>query len=138
MVAIAEGVADGIAADPTAHVEWARRVARGVAKAFRFAPASQEEAELEGEALLAMVGRSRAYIHRGGRDPLGAFRGYAYSYVRSQCVREARRIRNGGTYRTRREADLPPVEVSHLSVMKTPAGDPVELVDLRSLDTDPE
>lgn len=90
----------------TDHLKWARMIARGVRKAFQFIPGSQEEQDLEATAFLAIVELAKRFdptkVPPGG-DPVGAFRGWAAIEVRCRCQREARRLRNGGTYNTRRE-----------------------------------
>jgi hypothetical protein len=88
------------------HLEWAG----GVARAYAFDRTSQEEHDLKSAAYLAMVRCSRSFnldrVPVGG-DVGGAFRGFAHRYLQSECRREARRLRNGGTYNTRREHGQP-------------------------------
>jgi hypothetical protein len=42
-----------------------------------------------------------------GGDPEGAFRGWAYKFIRSKCKRLAKQLRNGGTYDTTRPENEP-------------------------------
>jgi hypothetical protein len=87
-------------------MRWARSIARNVRRAYHFLTGSQEEQDLEAMAYLAIVelaGRFEASKVPVGGDPIGAFRGWAAIEVRCRCQREARRLRNGGTYHTRRE-----------------------------------
>ena len=103
--------------DPTPHIKWARSIARGVRADFGFLKGSQEEQELEAEAYLALCRKAHSFdpsrVPPGG-DPAGAFRGYASSYIRCECRREARRLKNGGTYHTRNESGLQTIEVEDL------------------------
>jgi hypothetical protein len=100
------GSCPGIVIAITDHLKWARMIARGVRRSFQFKIGSQEEADLEATAYLAIVELVERFdiarVPIGG-DPNGAFRGWAAIAVRSCCQREARRLRNGGTYNTRRE-----------------------------------
>jgi hypothetical protein len=94
-----------ITIDPADHVEWARGIARTVRRAWHYAPGSQEEADLESEAVLCVCESAAAYeparaVKTG--DHFGAFRGWCKRDVQTACVREAERLRNGGTYNTRR------------------------------------
>ncbi|HEV3438070.1 MAG TPA: hypothetical protein VG122_11965 [Gemmata sp.] len=113
----------------TDHVNWARMIARGVRQAFQFVPRSQEEQDLEATAFLAIVELAQRFdptkVPPGG-DPIGAFRGWAAIDVRCRCQREARRLRNGGTYNTRREKAGKALVVERLR-------DESELIDPRSL-----
>jgi hypothetical protein len=96
----------GNAISVTDQLKWARMIARGVRQAFHFKIGSQEELDLEATAYLAiveLVGRFDAAKIPLGGDLNCAFRGWAAIGVRCRCQREARRLRNGGTYHTRRE-----------------------------------
>jgi hypothetical protein len=42
-----------------------------------------------------------------GGDPEGAFRGWAHDWIKSECVRYAKRLRNAGTYYTTRPENEP-------------------------------
>lgn len=90
----------------TDHLRWARAIARGVRRSFNFGLGSQEEQDLQSAAYLAVVDLVRRFdfarVPPSG-DARAAFRGWAAIEVRSRCRREARRLRNGGTYYTRRE-----------------------------------
>jgi hypothetical protein len=108
------------------HFQWAMGVARGVSRAYRFARGSQEESDLEQTAYLALVRCGLAFdaerVPVGG-DAGGAFRGYAHRELQSECRREARRLRNGGTYRTRREQGKSPVVAGPTSDLEGCDGD---------------
>lgn len=103
------------------HRAWAEGVAIGVARAFRFNSRSQEAADLKAVAVLVLVEKARRFdaskVPPGG-DPDGQFRGYCHPDVQGQCRREARRLRNGGTYKTRREAGLPTLVAQPISRIK--------------------
>lgn len=97
--------------DPLAHLGWARYVARKVRSEFGFGRRSQEEADLESVAYLALVKKVNtfdpaAWVPLGGDAGL-AFRGYAYRYLYYECRAEAERLRNGGTYHTRGKGRRP-------------------------------
>jgi hypothetical protein len=106
-----------IVIDVTEHVRWAKMIACGVRRSFHFKMGSQEEQDLEQTAYLAIVELVERFdptkIPNGG-DPDGAFRGWAIIEVRCRCQREARRLRNGGTYCTRREKNRKPLLVQRL------------------------
>lgn len=94
------------AIDPAAHFAWAADRAREVARRYRLGRGSQEELDLVQVACLTVVRKAGAYQPRlcpPDGDHGGLFRGWAAIDVRSECVRAARRLRNGGTYHTRRE-----------------------------------
>ncbi len=92
--------------DPIPHVNWARRLARAVARRFGFGLDYQETADLEQTALAelcAMAARfDPAQVPAGG-DLGRAFQGFAAAHIRGRCVRAAWQLRNGGTYRTTRQ-----------------------------------
>jgi hypothetical protein len=94
------------AIDVTAHLEWAKAVARGVGRVYLFRPGSQEVGDLTQFAYLMLVRYARAFdaerVPVGGNIG-GAFRGYCHRALRKELQREARRLRNGGVYHTRRE-----------------------------------
>jgi hypothetical protein len=113
----------------TDHLKWARMIARGVRQAFNLKLGSQEESDLEATAYLTLVELVKRFdvvkIPIGG-DPNSAFRGWAAICVRCRCQREARRLRNGGTYHTRREKSQKTIVVERLR-------NGPDLVDPRSL-----
>jgi hypothetical protein len=122
------------------HVKWGRMIARGVRQSFHFVKGSQEEEDLEATAFLAIVDLARRFdsakVPIDG-DPIGAFRGWAAIEVRCRCRREARRLRNGGTYHTRREEAGKALVVErllHLSELV----DPRSLVELDEPEPEPE
>ena len=98
-------------------MKWARAVARGIRRHYRFLSGSQEEKDLEAVAHLMLCRCAAKFdpskVPEGG-DPVGQFRGWAHPFLRGECQREARRLRNGGTYNTRRESGRDPVMVEDL------------------------
>ena len=88
--------------------------------------------DLEQTALLAMVRYAMTFdpsrVPADG-DVVGAFRGYAHRELQSECRREARRLRNGGTYRTRREKDRKPIIPESLQDFVTPTACYGDLLD---------
>jgi hypothetical protein len=113
----------------TDHLKWARMIARGVRQAFNFKVGSQEESDLEATAyltLVELVKRFDAVKLPIGGDPNSAFRGWAAIGVRCRCQREARRLRNGGTYHTRREKTRKTIVIERLK-------NGPDLIDPRSL-----
>lgn len=94
------------AIDPEPHIEWAKAIGAGVASNYNFAAGTEERADLEAAAVAELTARCRAFqpsrVPPGG-DAGGLLRGYAHQSIQKECRREAERLRNGGTYRTRRE-----------------------------------
>lgn len=94
------------AIDPEPHIVWARAIGAGVASEYQFAAGSQERADLEAAAAAELVAACHRFdvskIPPGG-DAGGLLRGYAHQALQKECRREAHRLRNGGTYRTRRD-----------------------------------
>jgi hypothetical protein len=118
----------------TDHMKWAQMIARGVRQAFHFKMGSQEEQDLEATAYLALVELMERFDPSkipSGVDPNHSFRGWAVLEVRCRCLREAYRLRNGGTYHTRREKAQKRVVVERL--INGP-----DMVDPRSLVDDDE
>jgi hypothetical protein len=110
-------------------MRWARSIARRVRRAFQFAVGSQEEEDLDATAYLTIVelaGRFDASKMPAGGDLVGAFRGWAAIEVKCRCQREARRLRNGGTYHTRREKSRESVVIERLQ-------DGPDMIDPRTL-----
>ena len=58
--------------------------------------------------------------------------GYARPDVLSECQREARRLRNGGTYNTRREEPGMSLMVQMASSIENDDGEPMNVVDYRA------
>ena len=140
--------AGGGAVDPNDHLKWVKAIARGVRADYRFGRGSQEEFDLEQTAAMALCRAAVAFdvetmaarngIAVADVELVGAFRGYASRYVRGECVREARRLRNGGTFHTRRERNADGskkrrIEVESADARRTPDGDRVELPDPRTV-----
>src|SRR5262249_12178505 len=107
------------------HLEWAEAIARNIGRYYKFRPRSQEVAELVQVAHLTLVRRwprfSPELVPAGG-DAHGQFRGWAHPHVRGECDREAKRLRNGGTYRTRSEKGKERVCVVGLPTRQTEHG----------------
>lgn len=85
---------------------WAREIAQEIRRDYSFRRMSQEAQDLEQVAYLVVVELAQRFDP--ARVPpdgnlVFAFRGWAAIEVRNRCRREARRLRNGGTYNTRRE-----------------------------------
>jgi hypothetical protein len=115
----------------TDHLKWARTIARGVSLAYYFRLGSQEEQDLVATAYLAIVelaARFDATRVAAGGDPNCAFRGWATIEIRCRCNREARRLRNGGTYKTRREKLKKALVIMRLK-KSNDLVDPLSLVD---------
>ena len=89
--------------DLEALIPWVRGIARGVRADYAFRAGSQEEMELEGVALLALVELSTRFDESrlpAGASLADAFRGWATDEIRSRCRRMAVQLRNGGTFKT--------------------------------------
>ncbi len=109
---------------------WAKGIARGVREDYGFLCGSQEEMELEGVALEALVELSYRLDEQRlppGGDLHGLFRGWASTEVRSRCQREAIRLRNGGTFRTTANADARAMRVEELPKAQCENGSEVTL-----------
>lgn len=122
----------GVGTDEFAkHVKWAKAVARGVRQHYRFLTGSQEEQDLEGVALVQLWRLAGEFdpnrVPEGGSF-YGAFHGWAHPFIRGECQRHCRRLRNGGTYNTRKETGRLPVLVEELPRRRGDHGD--EYVDL--------
>lgn len=78
------------------HLAWARGIARGVREDWGFAAGSFEEGELEGVALLRLSIQIQRFDESrlpAGGDLFGAVRGYSADWIRSDCRREAIRLK---------------------------------------------
>lgn len=115
------------AASALDHLDWAAGIAGKVARDFRLRGAERED--LVGVAHLAVCELLAKPVGRNGFDPSvmpagGSlpefFRGWAYLSVRCACVREAERLRGGGTFRTKRPGRV---------IVAAPLGDSGEWVD---------
>lgn len=85
--------------DPADHVRWARGIARGVRDDYGFGRDSEEGRELEAVAALELAKQITRFDE--GRVPadgdlFGAFRGSAAPWVRGECRRVARKLRERG------------------------------------------
>lgn len=87
------------------HIEWSQHVTRQMVRALGFDPKGQEGMDLLSVAtvtLLTLAKRFDVTLVPAGGSIDGQFRGWAWRYIRCECEREARRLRNGGTFRTKR------------------------------------
>lgn len=120
------------AIDVNDHLDWARRKARAVARLYRLS--GQECDDLVQTAYLALCRLAvawRADRSPNPADPVRAFRGYAKWDIRSECRREAKRLRAGGTIRTTlplfdSQGNPRSVVAEPASDLTTPAGDPFD------------
>jgi hypothetical protein len=122
--------------DMARNIKWAKAIARGIRKHYRFLTASQEERDLEGVALQTMwkcAGKfDPSRVPEGGSFD-GAFRGWCHPFIKGDVQREARRLRNGGTYHTRRETGREQVMVEELPWRRDESGSAyVDLIDHRA------
>jgi hypothetical protein len=134
-------------------IPWAKGIARGVRADYGHRAGSQEEMELEGVALLALVELSHRYdeqrLPKNG-NLVDAFRGWATDEIRSRCRRAAVQLRNGGTFRTTANPDARRLCVEPLPIergedgvevtlpAKAPPEEPEELEPWSVWDTTPE
>lgn len=105
------------------HLQWAARVARGVARYCGFRRGSQERAEVEATAAYHLVRKARLFraeLVPPGGDADMLFRGWVHASIRAECLREARRLRGGGTFRSPRAGRH--VRVEGLPVRRTADG----------------
>lgn len=121
--------------DVTNHLDWAAKIARSIAHAYKFVRQSQEEDDLVSIAHLTVVQKAVTFdpehVPEGG-DTGGAFRGWLHPHIVGFCRREARRLRNGGTYYTRREVAGVALVAEQMSEHVTSDGSPVEVPDLHT------
>lgn len=92
--------------DPTEHVAWAQEIGRKVRARYKFPKDSAEQEDLESVAVLELLTCAKKFdasFMTDGSNLTDAFRGWAHMCIVGQCSREARRMRNGGTYNTRKE-----------------------------------
>ena len=116
-------------ADLEDFIPWAENIARNVARNYGFIKRSQEEDEIISAAYLSMIENWAALRPELGTD----FGGYARRDVLSECQREARRLRNGGTYNTRREEPGVSLVVQVASTIENSDGEPMDVVDYRAV-----
>lgn len=110
--------------DVTAHLAWAAEVARLIAKEYHFRKKGQEEEDLQAVAFLHLCRAARDYT--GDPADTDHFRGYAHLRITAEVRREARRLRNGGTYWTRKEQRGEVMDVSALSDLLDRDGKPYD------------
>lgn len=125
---------------PMSHLEWARGIAASIARKKGFVSNSQESDELEQVALLTLWRRALTFdtsrVPEGG-DPHGLFRGWSHRSIASECDREARRLRAGGTFRTPNSKRANKVRVEALPTKISECGrEEVALIDYRGADAD--
>lgn len=124
-------------------MKWARAIARGVRKYYNFGAGSQEEQDLEAVAYLTLARLVPIFDHErvpDGGSALGQFKGWCHPSIRAECQREARRLRNGGTYWCRNEKGRERVVVEGLpSRMGDDGHEYIDIEDYRGReDEDPE
>lgn len=93
-------------------LEWARHIARKTAKAYGHAVNSDEANLVASEANLALLNLASSYnpsFSTTGKPNRNGFCGWARREVQTKCVREADRLRGGGTFDTCRPAHRPTV-----------------------------
>lgn len=100
------------------HLEWARRIARLIGRHYGFSGSELED--LESVAIVELVDRARRFDYsrlRPGETMEDRLRGHVHTYLRGAVQRHAIQLRNGGTYRTRRENEhASPIVVEGLPV----------------------
>lgn len=92
------------------HLDWSKLIARAVRQDYHFAEGSQEEQDLEQTAALELTRKVEQFdpdrVPAGG-NPDMAFRGWVQRSIKTECVRAAIRLRNGGTFHTARRPPAP-------------------------------
>jgi DNA-directed RNA polymerase specialized sigma24 family protein len=121
--------------DASAHEAWARKVAIGVSRYCGYRPGTAECDDLVQVAMLHLYRLAPKFdatrVPKGG-DPGGQFRGWCHPFLRAECLREGRRMRGGGTYRTPSDGAHRKVIVTGLPTRRTEDGfSEVELADYR-------
>jgi hypothetical protein len=107
----AEEIRPTVAAiDPEPHREWAATIGAAIAGSFDLKGDHVEE--MRNVAVAEMVRKSHQFDEQRAREAANlngkfkageAFRGWSHPSIQSECRRAAEQLRNGGTYRTRRE-----------------------------------
>jgi hypothetical protein len=110
--------------DITAHLGWATKLGKTVAREYHFRKGGQEEDDIISVAFLHLHRCGMRYTGRS--DDVDHFRGYAYPSLVAECRREARRLRNGGTYWTRKEQRGEVIDVPALSDLANADGEPFD------------
>jgi hypothetical protein len=120
----------------TAHLGWCRRIANRVCRSYRI-EGLQALDDVTSAGVLQVLKLVPRFVPAAGVTDLeGAFRGWAYRWVRAAGRREAVRLLNGGTAVAR--ADGRRVIAEPLSDFLSPKGrEPVEPASRRDLDDRP-
>lgn len=126
------------------HLEWATRVAVRIAEWRGFARRSQEAQDVISHATFTLVRKLAKFVPREsygeGENVHGHFRGWIHPSLRAECLREAKRLRGGGTFHTPPAEEVdefgepvkPRVIVEGLPVRRTETGiEEVEIADER-------
>ena len=115
-----------------AHLDWAAQIARTVARKGRLH--GQELLDLISTAHVALLELiasdtfDQSQVPAGG-SLSGAFRGWAYLTIRCACVREAMRMRGGGTFHTHRPGRV---------IVADPLGDTAAAIESEPLTAQPD
>jgi hypothetical protein len=129
---------------PSTHLEWATRIAARIAEWRGFSRSSQEAQDIISHALFTLVRKLAKFaarpVYDEGENVHGHFRGWIHPSLRAECLREAKRLRGGGTFHTPPHEELdehgepvkPRVIVEGLPVRRTENGiEEVEIADSR-------
>lgn len=96
-------------AEGDTHLEWAAAIARRIARWRGFKARTQEEAEVVAHAHYTLVRKLTQFAplpeYGPGQTADGHFRGWVHMSLRAECLREAKRLRSGGTFRTPRRSE---------------------------------
>ncbi len=89
---------------PVSHIAWATGIARRIARFLGHARDSQEEADIVAHGLFTLVRKLEMFVplpaYQDGDNVHGHFRGWVHISLRAECLREAKRLKGGGTFHT--------------------------------------
>lgn len=113
---------------------WVRRIAKKVCKRHRIhGPCELDDVCQSGAVEMCRV-MPRFEPELPAPDLEGAFRGYAYLFVKKACEREAERLINGGSYKSRRQVKGAPLIIGvPRSEICTPSGEVIEETSTRDM-----
>lgn len=91
--------------EKVSHLDWAKGIARRIAQ-WKGLTGAQEVAEIESVAAYTLSRKLLQFeplpVYADGENIHGHFRGWIHLSLRAECLREIRRLRGGGTFRTPR------------------------------------
>lgn len=127
--------------DGVTHLQWAENIGRAIAHAKGFLPRSQEEHDLVSAAHLLLCRRATTFAAERvplGGSAAGLFRGFCHQSIKWECLREASRMRAGGTFHSPSRAEAKEVRIQALPTMTNELGDDEVVVEDRRVAPEPD